>query len=51
MFTVKYRPKKIEEFVGNKLAIQPFIRWLLEWDPSKKKTKCALVSGLNGVGK
>jgi len=51
MFTVKYRPKKIEEFVGNKLAIQPFIHWLLEWDPSKKKTKCALVSGLNGVGK
>ena len=51
MFTVKYRPKKLEDFVGNKSAIQPFIHWLLEWEPSKKKTKCALVSGLNGVGK
>jgi len=51
MFTVKYRPKKLEDFVGNKSAIQPFIHWLLEWEPSKKKTKCALVSGLNGIGK
>ena len=51
MFTVKYRPKKFEDFVGNKAAIQPFIRWLLEWEPSNKKTKCALISGLNGVGK
>lgn len=51
MFTVKYRPKKLEDFVGNKSAIQPFIHWLLEWEPNKKKTKCALVSGLNGVGK
>ena len=51
MFTVKYRPKKFEDFVGNKAAIQPFIHWLLEWEPSNKKTKCALISGLNGVGK
>jgi len=51
MFTVKYRPKKLENFVGNKAAMQPFIHWLLEWEPSNKKTKCALISGLNGVGK
>jgi replication factor C subunit 1 len=51
MFTVKYHPKKLEDFVGNKSVIQPLIHWLLEWEPSKKKTKCALVSGLNGVGK
>jgi replication factor C subunit 1 len=51
MYTVKYRPNKLEDFVGNKNIIQPFIRWLLEWDANNKKTKCALISGLNGVGK
>ena len=51
MYTVKYRPTDMADFVGNKPAIQPFIRWLLEWDPANKKTKCALVSGVSGVGK
>jgi replication factor C subunit 1 len=51
MYTSKYRPDKLEDFVGNKNVIQPFIRWLLEWDPNNKKTKCALVYGVNGVGK
>lgn len=51
MFTSKYRPNKIENFIGNKNIIQPFIQWLLEWEPNEKKTKCALVSGVNGVGK
>lgn len=51
MFTTIYRPKKIENFIGNKNVIQPFIRWLLEWDSNDKKNKCALVSGLCGIGK
>ena len=51
MFTVKYRPTRIDEFVGNKNVIQPFIQWLLNWDETNKKTKCALISGVNGVGK
>jgi replication factor C subunit 1 len=51
MFTTIYRPKKIEDFVGNKNIIQSFIQWLLEWEPSNKKNKCALVSGLTGIGK
>lgn len=51
MYTTKYRPKNLTDFVGNKNLIQPFIRWLLEWDPNNKKSKCALVSGVNGVGK
>lgn len=51
MFAVKYRPKTIEEFIGNKSIIIPFIRWLLEWDYTNKKIKCALVSGVNGIGK
>jgi replication factor C subunit 1 len=51
MYTTKYRPNKLDDFVGNKNVIQPFIRWLLEWNVNDKKTKCALVSGVNGVGK
>jgi replication factor C subunit 1 len=50
MFTTIYRPKKIENFIGNKGIIQPFIEWLLEWD-FNKKNKCALISGLTGIGK
>jgi replication factor C subunit 1 len=50
MFTTIYRPKKIENFIGNKSIIQPFIEWLLEWDLNKKN-KCALISGLTGIGK
>lgn len=51
MFTSKYRPKKIEHFIGNKEATHTFIKWLLEWDSNIKKSKCALISGNNGIGK
>ena len=51
LFTSKYRPNNLREFIGNKNVIQPFIKWLLEWDPKNKKIKCALISGLNGTGK
>jgi replication factor C subunit 1 len=51
MFTTIYRPKKIDDFVGNQNIIQPFIRWLLEWNADDNKNKCALISGLTGIGK
>jgi Holliday junction resolvasome RuvABC ATP-dependent DNA helicase subunit len=51
MYTSKYRPNKIEDFIGNKEVIQPFIKWLLEWDVNNKKNKCLLISGLCGIGK
>jgi replication factor C subunit 1 len=51
MFTTTYRPKKIEDFVGNKQNVQPFIQWLLDWDANDKKKKCALISGVCGIGK
>ena len=51
MFTTKYRPKKLENFIGNKTVIQAFIRWLLEWNSDDIKNKCALISGANGIGK
>ena len=51
MFTIKYKSNKLEDFIGNKNNIQPFIRWLLEWDSTNKKEKCLLISGINGIGK
>ena len=51
MFTTKYKPTKLSDFVGNQQVIHPFTKWLLNWDPSSKKNRCALVSGLNGLGK
>ena len=50
MYTTIYRPKSLSTFVGNQQIIQPFIRWLLEWN-EKDKNKCALVSGICGIGK
>jgi replication factor C subunit 1 len=51
MFTTVYRPTNLTEFVGNKNIIQPFVKWLLDWNENDKKNKCALVSGLCGIGK
>jgi len=52
MFTIKYKPQSLDEFIGNKeTVVRPFIRWLLDWTPENKKNKCLLVSGVNGCGK
>jgi replication factor C subunit 1 len=51
MFTTKYKPNKLTDFIGNEQIIHPFTKWLLTWDQTDKKNKCALVSGLNGIGK
>jgi len=51
MYTIKYRPNNLKDFIGNQNATKNLIKWLLEWDPKNKKTKCALISGLNGLGK
>jgi len=90
MYTIKYKPNKLDDFVGNKQLFQPFIKWLLDWNknylpdktvktekseelgklgkpkktvkpkksekekivkPKLVKNKCALISGLTGVGK
>jgi hypothetical protein len=32
MYTIKYRPNKLSDFIGNKKSIQPFVKWLLEWN-------------------
>lgn len=51
MLTTKYKPNTIDKFVGNHDIIPTFLKWLLEWDSSNMKSKCALISGLCGIGK
>jgi len=50
MFTTKYRPNKLADFIGNYQNRITFAKWLLEWKPTLKK-KGILISGLNGIGK
>lgn len=51
MFTTKYKPNTIQEFIGNKETVLSFIRWILNWDAKNTSSKCALISGKNGIGK
>lgn len=51
MYTTIYRPSNIDEFIGNNNVINSFEKWILKWDSNDKKNKCALVSGLCGIGK
>ena len=52
MFTTKYRPKRLQDFIGDKTHISCLLKWLFEWTITDKKYhKCALVYGVNGSGK
>lgn len=49
-WTIKHRPKKVSEVVGNDKAKETFLAWLKSWSP-KSKNKAALLYGPPGVGK
>jgi replication factor C subunit 1 len=51
MYTIKYRPSNLTDFVGNNNVVQSFEKWLLSWSSANKKQKCALISGSTGIGK
>lgn len=48
MWVEKYRPKSIEEMVGNEESRIEFLNWLKDW---KKSSKPALLLGPPGTGK
>jgi replication factor C subunit 1 len=48
MYTSKYRPITLENFVGNKDAVNNIRKWLDEWP---KNSKCILIHGATGIGK
>jgi replication factor C large subunit len=47
----KYRPKRLSEVIGNKEAIQKFLKWIDSWEKGKPFKKAALLYGPPGVGK
>lgn len=53
MLTDKYKPQTLENIIGNKSTIQNIVKWLENWNTTKTDSKniCALLSGINGIGK
>ncbi len=49
LWTQKYAPKTLDEFVGNDKAVKRIIAWISNWKNEKKKA--LLVYGPPGVGK
>jgi replication factor C large subunit len=48
--TEKYRPRSLNQLVGNRKAIEELAVWLKEWSP-KGKERGAIIYGPPGVGK
>lgn len=47
MWVVKYKPKNLSEYVGQKEAVETFLRWIKNW----KQGKSLLFHGPPGTGK
>ncbi|MBI2084574.1 MAG: replication factor C large subunit [Candidatus Aenigmarchaeota archaeon] len=47
MWVQKYKPKNLEEYVGQKQSVEKFLRWIKEW----KQSKSLLFHGPPGTGK
>ena len=48
MFTEKYKPKNLKEFVNHKEAVDVFLKWISKWKPG---SKALLFYGMPGTGK
>lgn len=48
MWTEKYRPKNLKEFINQKEALEKFLDWIKKWKPG---TKALLFYGQPGTGK
>jgi len=47
MLNEKYRPKNINEYIGNKAAVDSFVKWIGDWKPGS----AVIFHGPPGVGK
>jgi len=50
-WTEKYRPKRLEEVIGNPEAKRKFKKWADEWINGRPKKKAVILAGKPGVGK
>jgi replication factor C subunit 1 len=54
LWTEKYRPTTLKDFIGNKTNVTRLVEWLQAWHPEMKgegSAKAALISGPPGIGK
>jgi replication factor C large subunit len=50
-WTEKYRPKTLDEVVGNEKAIMQLRKWANSWNTAKPEKKAVVLSGKAGTGK
>lgn len=50
-WTEKYRPKTLDDVVGNEKAVLELRRWANLWNENKPKQKAIILSGKPGIGK
>lgn len=50
-WTEKYRPKTLDEVVGNERAITALRKWASEWNSGTPKKRAVILSGKPGTGK
>ena len=50
MFCEKYKPTRLQDFIGNRNAIIQLDNWLLNWT-AIAKSKASIISGKTGIGK
>ncbi len=51
IWTEKYRPSKVKDVVGNKTAVEQFVKYMESWEKGKPSKKSALLYGQPGIGK
>jgi len=50
-WTEKYRPKNLNEIIGNERAVKELIKWANEWNCGKPSKRAVILSGNPGTGK
>jgi len=50
-WTVKHKPKSLNEIVGNQEAIQKFVNWVKSWEKGVPKKRAVFFYGPPGIGK
>lgn len=51
MWTVKHRPNRLSEVVGNREAKDKLIKWIKEWEHNPPPKRAILIYGPPGIGK